>query len=55
MLLLNYVIVSTRPRRHGPHESLFLALVENPAAAASAGLADFGEARALTAAAAAPA
>jgi predicted ATPase len=45
---------SKRPRRHGPRESLFLALAEDPVAAASSGLADLGDARAVTAAAVAP-
>ena len=45
---------SKRPRRHGPRESLFVALAEEPAAAATAGLADLGAASAVTAAAVAP-
>ena len=53
-LYRNVLEWSKRPRRHGPRESLFLALAEDPAAAASAGLADLGDARAVTAAAVAP-
>ena len=54
-LYRNVLEWSKRPRRHGPRESLFVALAEDPAAAASAALADLGDARALTAAVAAPA
>jgi predicted ATPase/DNA-binding SARP family transcriptional activator len=50
-LYRNVLEWSKRPRRHGPRESLFVALAEDPAAAASAGLADLGDARAVTAAA----
>ena len=53
-LYRNVLEWSKRPRRHGPRESLFLALAEDPAAAASAGLADLGDAHAVTAAAVAP-
>jgi predicted ATPase/DNA-binding SARP family transcriptional activator len=45
---------SERPRRHGPRESLFLALAEDPGAAAAAGLTDLGAARPVAAAAVAP-
>jgi tetratricopeptide (TPR) repeat protein len=54
-LYRNVLEWSKRPRRHGPRESLFLALAEDPAAAASAGLSDLGDARPVTAAAVAPA
>ena len=54
-LYRNVLEWSKRPRRHGPRESLFLALAEDPAAAASAGLADLGDARSVAAAAVAPA
>jgi predicted ATPase len=53
-LYRNVLEWSKRPRLHGPRESLFHALAEDPAAAASAGLSDLGDARAPTAAAAAP-
>jgi predicted ATPase/DNA-binding SARP family transcriptional activator len=53
-LYRNVIEWSERPRRHGPRESLFLALAEDPASAASAGLADLGDARPVTAAAATP-
>ena len=53
-LYRNVLEWSERPRRHGPRESLFLALAEDPAAAASAGLAALGDARPLTAAAVEP-
>ena len=53
-LYRNVLEWSTRPRRHGPRESLFLALAEDPVAAATAGLADLGDGRAVTAAAVAP-
>jgi predicted ATPase/DNA-binding SARP family transcriptional activator len=53
-LYRNVLEWSKRPRLHGPRESLFLALAEDPAAAASAGLADLGDARPVTAAAVAP-
>ena len=46
---------SKLPRPHLPRESLFLALVEDPAAAAAAGLAGLGDGRAVTSAAVAPA
>jgi tetratricopeptide (TPR) repeat protein len=42
------------PRQHGPRESLFLALAEDPGAAAAAGLAALGDRHAVTAAAVAP-
>jgi predicted ATPase/DNA-binding SARP family transcriptional activator len=42
---------SQLPRPHGPRESLFVALAEDPAAAAAAGLAGLGDGRAVTAAA----
>ena len=53
-LYRNVLEWSQTPRRHGPRESLFLALAEDPAAAASAGLADLADARPVTAAAVAP-
>jgi tetratricopeptide (TPR) repeat protein len=46
---------SKRPRQHGPRESLFLALAEDPGAAAAAELAALGDARAVTTVAVAPA
>jgi predicted ATPase/DNA-binding SARP family transcriptional activator len=54
-LYRNVLEWSKRPRHHGPRESLFLALAEDPAAVASAGLAALGDGSALTAAAVAPA
>jgi tetratricopeptide (TPR) repeat protein len=42
-LYRNVLEWSKRPRRHGPRESLFLALAEDPAAAAAAGLDDLGQ------------
>jgi ATP/maltotriose-dependent transcriptional regulator MalT len=54
-LYRNVLAWSELPRQHGPRESLFLALAEDPATAASAGLADLGDARPVTAAAVAPA
>jgi predicted ATPase/DNA-binding SARP family transcriptional activator len=53
-LYRNVLEWSKLPRPHGPRESLFVALAEEPAAAAAAGLADLGAARAVTAAAVAP-
>jgi tetratricopeptide (TPR) repeat protein len=53
-LYRNVLEWSKLPRPHGPRESLFVALAEEPAAAATAGLADLGAARAVTAAAVAP-
>jgi tetratricopeptide (TPR) repeat protein len=53
-LYRNVLEWSKLPRTHGPRESLFVALAEEPAAAAAAGLADLGAARAVTAAAVAP-
>jgi predicted ATPase len=47
-LYRNVLAWSELPRAHGPRESLFLALAEDPAAAASAGLADLGDPRAVT-------
>jgi len=46
---------SKLPRPHRPRESLFLALVEDPAAAAAAGLAGLDDGREVTSAAVAPA
>ena len=43
-----------RPRRHGPRESLFLALAEDPVAAAQPDWRNLGDGRAVTAAAVAP-
>jgi predicted ATPase/DNA-binding SARP family transcriptional activator len=54
-LYRNVLEWSTRPRQHGPRESIFLALAEDPAAAASAALADLGDARPLPAPEVAPA
>jgi tetratricopeptide (TPR) repeat protein len=54
-LYRNVLAWSKLPRPHGPRESLFLALAEDPAAAAAAGLASLGDGRAVTAAAVAPA
>ena len=54
-LYRNVLEWSKRPRQHGPRESLFLALAGDPAATASAALADLGDARAITAVAVAPA
>ncbi|HET8651004.1 MAG TPA: BTAD domain-containing putative transcriptional regulator [Gaiellaceae bacterium] len=53
-LYRNVLEWSKRPRQHGPRESLFVDLAEDPAAAAAAGLAELGDARAVTAAAALP-
>jgi predicted ATPase len=53
-LYRNVLEWSQTPRRHGPRESLFLALAEDPAAAASTGLANLGEGRPVTATAVAP-
>jgi tetratricopeptide (TPR) repeat protein len=53
-LFRNVLEWSQTPRRHGPRESLFLALAEDPAAAASTGLANLGEGRPVTAAAVTP-
>ena len=46
---------SKLPRPHGPRESLFAVLVEDPVAAAATGLAGLGGGRAVTSAAVAPA
>jgi predicted ATPase/DNA-binding SARP family transcriptional activator len=54
-LYRNVLEWSKRPRRHGPRESIFLALAEDPGAAAAAGLAAVGEADAATVAVVAPA
>jgi predicted ATPase len=54
-LYRNVLEWSEMPRRHGPRESLFVALAEDPGAAASAGLAALGDGRAATAAVAEPA
>jgi predicted ATPase/DNA-binding SARP family transcriptional activator len=53
-LYRNVLEWSQTPRRHRPRESLFLALAEDPAAAASTGLANLGVGRPVTAAAVAP-
>jgi predicted ATPase/DNA-binding SARP family transcriptional activator len=54
-LYRNVLEWSELPRQHGPRESLFVALAEDPGAAAAAGLVALGDAGAATAAAAAPA
>ena len=54
-LYRNVLAWSELPRQHGPRESLFMALAEDPGAAAAAGLAALGEGRAATAAVVAPA
>jgi predicted ATPase/DNA-binding SARP family transcriptional activator len=54
-LYRNVLAWSALPRQHGPRESLFLALAEDPGAAAAAGLAALGDGHAATAAAVAPA
>ena len=54
-LYRNVLAWSELPRQHGPRESLFVALAEDPGAAAAAGLADLGDGRAATAAVVAPA
>ena len=54
-LYRNVLAWSKLPRQHGPRESLFIALAEDPAAAASAGLAALGDAPRSDGAAAAPA
>jgi predicted ATPase len=54
-LYRNVLAWSKLPRPHGPRESLFVALVEDPAAAAAAGLAGLGDGRTTTAAAVTPA
>ena len=46
---------SEQPRSHGPRESLFVVLVEDPGAEAAAAVAGLGESRELSAAAAPPA
>ena len=54
-LYRNVLAWSELPRRHGPRESLFVALAEDPGAAASAGLAALGDGHAATAAVVGPA
>jgi len=54
-LYRNVLAWSELPRQHGPRESLFVALADDPGAAAAAGLAALGEDHAATAAVVAPA
>jgi len=54
-LYRNVLVWSKLPRPHGPRESLFVALAQDPAAAAAAGLAGLSDGHAATAAADAPA
>ncbi len=54
-LYRNVLAWSDLPRQHGPRESLFVALADDPGAAAAAGLAALGDGHAETAAAVAPA
>jgi predicted ATPase/DNA-binding SARP family transcriptional activator len=54
-LYRNVLEWSELPRQHGPRESLFVALAEDPGAAAAAGLVALGDVGAATAAVVAPA
>ena len=54
-LYRNVLAWSELPRQHGPRESLFVALAEDPGAAAAAGLAALGDGHAAPAALVAPA
>ena len=54
-LYRNVLAWSELPRQHGPRESLFVALAEDPGAAAAAGLAALGDGHSATAAVVAPA